>query len=71
MKAPPCFHAGSSIIVTVDLTPSLGGSIHFGVDTSGVSWKAKLPASSMDVWTPFVSLYNRGAQVTLISSRSL
>lgn len=71
VKAPPCFHCGSSVTVTVDLSLASGGSIHFAVDTSGVSWKAKLPASSGDTWTPFVSLYNRGAQATLMSSRVL
>lgn len=69
-KATPIFHTGSVVTMAVDLRDSRKPEVRFSVDTTGICLSARLPASGLQSVIPWISLYNRFAQVTLLETSS-
>lgn len=71
VSAPPSFHTGSTIMMTVDLRDG-AGEVAWAVDTSAVSHVAAVSPRVSELH-PFISLYNRDAcfEVEEIELRSL
>ncbi|CAK0880733.1 unnamed protein product [Prorocentrum cordatum] len=68
LKAAPIFHTGSVVTLAVDLRDSQKPEVRFSVDTTGVCLSARLPTRGLHSVIPWISLYNRGAQVTLLDT---
>lgn len=67
-KAAPIFHTGSVVTLAVDLRDSEKPEVRFSVDTTGICLSARLPARGLHSVIPWISLYNRLAQVTLLDT---
>ena len=65
-SAPPCFHAGSTVTMTVDLR-SAAGTIGWHVESTGVAHSISLDDRAARELHAFVSLYNREAVFEIVS----
>merc|ERR1712187_434954 len=65
-KSLPIFHTGSIVTMTIDFQNPACAKVEFSVDTTNTKLHAQIPGKGIEHLAPWVSLYNRFAQFTIL-----